>query len=354
MTEPKPTKATRPINASQLSPTVPTNATPPAVDVAALLSFLPQSPVEWWERWLGWRWPHFDQMESQAATTLTGSKFAVVRVGWNGTRRVAQGWHMTLFTLKGETPSPEKTVEAMRDVRPAGMVLHHVMTARLSTLAATPPHPLAAELTAEIIAAMKARKRFREVSSDPRAAPAAVAKLRISVQAQLDAARARTEEAITEGLLRHEHFPLKPVAVIQPSMLEGLVTYTFLLNLRRQLMLEPEPIAWQPEGVAVCDSCGIVFRPRRRRTAAQCHLCQGRDLPGQVFGLKPLVPGELQTFRAPKLLGKIIVGWKTASMGVCSECGKPFIAQRRDAEACPDCTNKLRQRRHRARRADAA
>ena len=326
----------------------------PTGDVAALLSFLPQTAVEWWERWLGWRWPHFDQMESEAATTLTRSKFAVVRVGWNGSQRVAQDWHMTLFTLKGETPSPEKTVEALRDVRPAGLVLHHVMTVRPSSLAATPPHPLAAPLTAEILAAMKARQRFREVISDPRAAPAAVAKLRASVGSQLEAVRVRTEDAITDGLLRREHFPLKPVAVIQPSILEGLLTYAFLLDLRRQLMLDPEPIAWRPDGVAVCDSCGIVFRPRRRRTAARCHLCQGRDLPGEVFGLKALVPGELQTFRAPKLLGNMIVGWKTASMGICSECGKPFVAQRRDAEACPSCTNKLRQRRHRARRADAA
>lgn len=326
----------------------------PTGDVAALLSFLPQTAVEWWERWLGWRWPHFDQMESEAATTLTRSKFAVVRVGWNGSQRVAQDWHMTLFTLKGETPSPEKTVEALRDVRPAGLVLHHVMTVRPSSLAATPPHPLAAPLTAEILAAMKARQRFREVISDPRAAPAAVAKLRASVGSQLEAVRVRTEDAITDGLLRREHFPLKPLAVIRPSMLEGVLTYAFLLDLRRQLMLEPEPITWRPDGIAVCDACGIVFRPRRRRTAALCHLCHGRDLPGQVFGLKPLVLGELQTFRAPKLLGNMIVGWRTASMGICSECREPFVAQRRDAEACPSCTNKLRQRRHRARRADAA
>ena len=329
-------------------------ATRPTVDVAAMLSLLPQTPVQWWERWLGWRWPHFDAMETHAAKTLTGSKSAVVRVGWNGTQGVAQDWHMTLFTRKAETPSPTETVESLRDVRPAGMVLHHVMTVRPSTLAATPPHPLAAPLTAEILAAMRARQRLCEVSSDPRAAPAAVAKLRASVESQLDAARARTEEAITEGLLRREHFPLKPVAVIQPSMLEGVLTYALLLDLRRQLMLEPEPIAWRPDGVAVCDACGIVFRPRRRRTAALCQLCHGRDLPSQVFGLKPLVLGELQTFRAPKLLGNMIVGWKTASMGICSECREPFVAQRRDAEACPSCTNKLRQRRHRARRADAA
>lgn len=328
--------------------------TRPTVDVAAPLNFLPQTPVEWWERWLGWRWPHFDAMETHAAKTLTGSKFAVVRVDWNGRRRTAEDWHMTLFTRREETPSPEKTVAALRDMRPAGLVLHHVMTVRPSSLAATPPHPLAAPLNAEILAAMKARQRFREVSSDPRAAPTAIAKLRASVEAQLDAARAKTEEAITEGLLRREHFPLTPVAVIQPSMLEGALIYAFLLDLRRQLQLAPESIAWRAEGVAVCDSCGMVFRPRRQRTAALCNLCQGRDLPGQVFSLRPLVHGELQTFRAPKLLGNVIVGWKTASMGICSECGKLFVVQRRDAEACPSCTNKLRQRRHRARCGDDA
>lgn len=261
---------------------------------------------------------------------------------------------MTLFTRREETPSPEKTVAALRDVRPAGFVLHHAMTVRPSSLAATPPHPLAAPLNAEILAAMGARQRFRDVSSDPRAAPMAIAKLRTSIEAQLDAARAKTEKAITEGLLRREHFLLRPVALIQPSILEGALIYAFLLGLRRQLLLDPEPIAWRPEGVAVCDSCGMVFRPRRRRTAALCDLCQGRDLPSQVFGLRPLVPRELQTFRAPKLLGNVIVGWKTASMGICGECGEPFVVQRHDAKACASCTNKLRQRRHRARRADAA
>lgn len=48
---------------------------------------------------------------------------------------------------------------------------------------------------------MRARQQLREVSSDPRAAPEAVAKLRVSVESQLDAARARTEAAVTQGLL---------------------------------------------------------------------------------------------------------------------------------------------------------
>jgi hypothetical protein len=38
--------------------------------------------------------------------------------------------------------------------------------------------------------------------------------------------------------------------------------------------------------------------------------------------------------------------------GLCVEYGEVFVAQRRDAAACAACTNKLRQRRFRARRSE--
>ena len=207
-------------------------------------------------------------MESPAAATLSGTKFSVVRAGWDGTRRVAAEWHVTLFTLTTETESPERTIAAVKDTTPAGMVLHHVMTKRPSRLAATPPDPRAALLTAEIIAAMKARRQFVEACEDPRALPSVIEARRRAVTTQLGRARTATAEAITDGLLKRVGFLLRPVAVIEPSMLEDWILYQVMLGLRSQLVLEPESIPWRPEGVAVCESCAVVFRPRRRRTAA--------------------------------------------------------------------------------------
>src|ERR1039458_2243614 len=94
------------------------------------------------------------------------------------------------------------------------MVLHHMMTKRPSRLAATPPDPRAALLTAEIIAAMKARRRFVAASEDPRAVPSVIAAMRRAVTTQLRRARTATEEAITARLLKRVVFPLRPPAVI--------------------------------------------------------------------------------------------------------------------------------------------
>jgi hypothetical protein len=43
--------------------------TTPTVDLPPALDFLPRTPVAAWERWLGWRYPHYDAMESRAAAT---------------------------------------------------------------------------------------------------------------------------------------------------------------------------------------------------------------------------------------------------------------------------------------------
>jgi hypothetical protein len=318
-------------------------------DLPAALDFLPCTAVATWERWLGWRFPHYDVMEARAAATLSGSKFSVVRVGWDGRRRTAAEWHVTLFTVTSRTEVPAKTVAAIEDIKPAGMVFHHVMTKRPSRLASTPPDPRAAPLTEQILAAMKARRRFQEVSRDPRAVRSVVAARRRTVAAELSAARAAVEDAIRQGLIMRIGFPVRPLAVVKPSMLEHWILYRFVLQVRLQLLLEPEHVPWRPEGVAVCESCAFVFRPRRRRTAAFCDLCKRGDVMPQVLGDRPFKSGELHTFRAPKLNGNMIVGWKAASMGLCVECGKVFVSKRRDAEACPDCTNKLRQRRFRER-----
>lgn len=322
----------------------------PTLDHPSALDFLPRTPEEVWDRWLGWRLPHFDVMEERAATTLSGSKFSAIRVGWDGSRRAPADWHMTLFTRTRETEDPARTLAAISDVKPAGYVFHHVMTIRPSRCARAPRHPGAATITRQIHTAMKARKDYLALAQDPRVATPRLAAIRRSVADQLDEARLATEAAITDGLIKRTHFTLRPTAVIRPSMLENWILYGFLLELRLQLMLDPEPIPWRPEGVAVCETCAMVFKPRRRRTAALCDFCRDGGVERQAFGDSPLVPGELQTFRAPRRNGNLLLGWRTASMGFCPECGEVFVAQRRDAQACEKCSNKLRQRRLRERR----
>jgi hypothetical protein len=322
------------------------------IELLPVLDFLPRSALETWERWLGWRLPHFNVMETRAASTLSGSKFAKVRVGWNGSSRTPADWHVTLFTRTRETLSPDRTAAAIADIKPAGFVFHHVMTVRSSRCAATPPDPTAAPLTQQIQAAMLAAKRYRDLANDSLVQPLLLEAVRQSTVAQLDDARAATEAAITAGLVKRTNFTLRPLAVIKSSMLQDRILYQLLLHLRLQLMLEREPVPWRPEGVAVCETCAMVFKPRRRRTAALCDFCQGGGVEPQVFGEKPLAPGQLQTFRAPRTDGNLLLGWKTASMGFCDECGEVFVAQRRDARACERCSPKLRQRRLRHRRAD--
>jgi hypothetical protein len=108
---------------------------------------------------------------------------------------------------------------------------------------------------------MKARRRFVEASEDSRAVPSVIAARRTALTAQLRRARTATAEAITDGLLKRVGFPLRPVAVIKPSMLEDWILYQLTLGLRSQLALEPESIPWRPGSVAVCESCACLPLP---------------------------------------------------------------------------------------------
>lgn len=312
-------------------------------------AFMPRTHEQVWERWFGWRYPHFDAMAADAAKTLTGRKYAAVRVGWDGTSGVARHWHVTLFTLRSETPDPAATRAAPRDYQPAGFVFHHVMTEEPAAVAATPVDKRVVPLVRSVNTALWLRERLSSVLGDARAAPVAVERLRTQTEVQLAAARREAEEAIVSGLhLRHGFF-LKPVAIVAPAMLENWLLYQMVLFIRGQLAPAAEHPPWTPHGIAVCAACTSVFRPRRRTTATYCDLCKRRPADQHVLGEQPFVPGSLQTVRAPRLHGGLVVGWRTIAVGLCVECGQPF-GSRRDATACEACRGKVRQRRHRMRR----
>ena len=99
-----------------------------------------------WQRWLGWRYPHYHRMEDDAAATLFAGAQAVVRVGFNGTLRTPAEWHVTLFTPRRATPCPADTVAAAARMKPAGTVLHHVMPDAPTGEERTPADPLGVQI----------------------------------------------------------------------------------------------------------------------------------------------------------------------------------------------------------------
>ena len=139
-------------------------------------------------------------------------------------------------------------------------------------------------------------------------------------------------------------FLLIPPMVVKPAMLADWLSYQALLDLRARL--DPRRAGtWRPEGVAVCRGCTTVFVPRRRRTAEFCGSLE-RPATREVLGQRSLMPGETRAVRAPELTGNLIVGWKSVTVGMCPECGEPFIG-RRDSTTCQSCAPRVRQRRRR-------
>ena len=124
--------------------------------------------------------------------------------------------------------------------------------------------------------------------------------------------------------------------------------YTLALRARLEARCGGESGGWQPQGVRVCEACTIVFSTQRA-DARHCPLCRFRPAVPHVLGERPWTRGERQTVRAPRLMGSVITGWRSITLGVCDACGEPFMG-RSDARACGSCSNAPRQRRHRAAR----
>jgi hypothetical protein len=314
----------------------------------------PTSSLEVWTGWLEYRIPHWDALERAAAGTLTRSKNAKVRVDWNGQTGAAAEWHATLFTLTAETPDPTGTIAAAREYKRAGVLLHHVVSDMPHVDAAAPLDPRAAGVAALVAEALEARRALAEFEDDVRSPAVARERFRQTAEALVDRARAEVEQAISDGLHARVGFHLVPTMIVKPEMIRDWLLYGVALAFRTALAPSGgDPAPWRPRGIAVCRACTAVFVPRRRATGEFCHLCSKRPAEPFVIGQRPIEPGSPQTVRTPKLAGNVIVGWATTTIGLCPDCGAPFHG-RRDAIACPDCTNRARQRRHRESRANAA
>jgi hypothetical protein len=312
-----------------------------------LPDWIPDSEAGWWRIWLDYRIPHWDRLEREAAKTLTGSRTAVVRVGWDARTSSCAEWHATLFTLECETPSPGETEDAVRPATPAGVLLHHVVASVLPPEAETPPDPRSAELVSLVHAAHAAGETRRALKKDSRCPREAVERVEREADELRERARNAVEAAIRAGLQLRVGMLLVPPVVLKPEALHDQAVYGLLRGLHRSLVVVSNPIDWKPSGVAVCASCTTVFVPRRRTTAAYCGNCSRRPA-AEAFGMRALRVGEPQTIRVPDLVGTMIIGWKTKTIAICPGCNDPFVG-RSDASRCRRCANRDRKRRQRER-----
>jgi hypothetical protein len=100
--------------------------------------------------------------------------------------------------------------------------------------------------------------------------------------------------------------------------------------------------------LCVCESCTVVFAPRRKGSARFCRMCEHRPITAPPLGGQhgPIEkPGDCVTIRLPRLWPEtqIVRSWSEVTLGLCAECGDPYHgrADRRfHSEAC-------RQRHHR-------
>jgi hypothetical protein len=308
------------------------------------------SQVSLWTRWLGYRMPHYDAMEAAVARTLTNGGRATVRVGFNPRTGMPADAHVALFTRTRETPDPAAAIAAAVEYKPAGMVLHQVITPEVSAHEHAPQDPRPRDVARAVVAATRTVRDVRRAREDPRVPATTLDRLEQRARAATSHARAEVERAITDGLLLRRGFLLVPTMIVKAEMLDSWVSYVAALGTRAAFASGSmsESLTWRPSGIAVCRSCTAVFTPRRRSSSEYCSLCSKRPAARTVVGQMPFAKGRSQTVRVPRLAGHTIIGWKTTTIGVCTECGNPFHG-RRDAIVCRTCSNRVRQRRHRSR-----
>jgi len=228
----------------------------------SLPAAFPSTGRELWVAWLGYGNPYWDAVERAAAGTLIGSQSARIRVCWNATTGAPAEWHATLFTLAAETPDPERTVRATGEYKPAGVLLHHVITDEPHPEAAAPPDPRPADIAARVGEAFAARRALAALDGDPRSPATALVHARSEREVRVAPARVAVEQAINDGLRARAGFLLVPPMIVKREMMGDWIAYQLLLALRRALAppdgdREASPSA----GRAAPCSCRAAARP---------------------------------------------------------------------------------------------
>jgi hypothetical protein len=94
-----------------------------------------------------------------------------------------------------------------------------------------------------------------------------------------------------------------------------------------------------PRGLAGCEACGYIFRPRRKGHAKRCQRCDKRGPITDVFG------GSFNETTGFVYSVPTRHGWKTFRNPKCQGCGEFFKATRADARYC---SQRCKTRAHRS------
>lgn len=294
-----------------------------------------------WDHWLAYDHPYADAMCRAATATLEGEHTAIVRQQFHPATGINDPYRFTLFTRPAETPDPAATLAAALRFKPAGVLLDHVVST-VRTPAERRPANRAAERLAKVVhEAGEAIGACMQAHRDGHA-PASIKSKADEERARRTAdARWQVEAAIETGLRARLGFFLLPPAILTAEALHDLMAWRFVWAARCFLFsglpsvsIPLDQRTWHPEGLSVCRGCTLVFAPKRRSTADYCSMCEKRPAAPPLGSPRGGTPDGRQTVRLPNIQGGMIRGWRTATIGVCSECGESFIARRADAVTC--------------------
>lgn len=162
-------------------------------------------------------------------------------------------------------------------------------------------------------------------------APLVAARRTGDVRAEADAARALLRQGLEQRCAhRDEHGQLYGGLCLSDSERRTCA------GLARLGSTIPSP--------AVCDDCGLVFRPLRKAAAAKCDTCHHTPRPFEPPALYRAVLAR-RTFDS----NGDHKGWKRLNVAFCSECGCRMEGKRGHAMTC---SSTCRWRRHQRQQCD--
>lgn len=165
------------------------------------------------------------------------------------------------------------------------------------------------------------------------------------------------EPLLARGLVRRAGRFVVPPMVTGPDDWRDWAAWELLSGLYRELtgqssstMVVTDPFDGSQLHLGVCESCTVVFRPKRnaRRCDACAHLKANLDPAlGEPRTVAALKSGEPVRVRVPKLDGRIVTSWGTRTVFRCPMCGRSAI-RKGGAGTCSSEACKSRAKRRRA------
>jgi len=189
---------------------------------------------------------------------------------------------------------------------------------------------------------VKALCEYRDAGADARVPLAQMDPLGKRLIESRDAAWKQLGPVVRSGLVAREGTFLVPFAVPRVDLLDDWFAWHYVAMWLRVLGAKG-PI----RGLRVCAGCTAVFKPLRKSTARFCRLCE-HSAPAPALGSLEsdvlCLKGDRATVRVPRLVGRhAVAGWRRVTLGLCTECGRPFGGRSDRAT----CSSACRMRRHR-------